>query len=239
MPVAITSVTISELGEAIVYFDATVDIPTMSRGAPWQIDLVTPLAVESCIYDAEVLGGFASAKVWFSPPLSPTCDYTISVLVTDSLGATNTATVNVTAPNVTKPLSDEWYHGVLQAWSRTVSQTIQELSGVPMTLLTRDILPGDDKVFVESTLGFPADGGYFFVGRRRHRYGSTSLPHYPPPDPAKSPACFMDVVADEATTRTVHRKQAVVLDVLAHEAPGGYPYLTAWGVPLVDPNGVF
>jgi hypothetical protein len=239
MPVAITSVAITELGEAIVYFDAAVDVSTMSSGVPYVLAPVTALASPACVYDAEVLGGFASAKLWFAPDLSPTADYTLTVSITDAAGATNTASTAIAAPNVAVPQEDEWYHGVLRAWSSSTGQTLQELGGVPATLLVKDIRPGDDRVFVESTLGFP-DEGFVHVGRRLYRYTS------------RGPACFEGVqhrgpsssarwstsVGTLDIADAVSARQLVSLDVSGALPPGSTAYLARERTPLSDPNGI-
>ena len=119
-----------------------------------------------------------------------------------------------------------------------MSQSVQELSGIPITVLVKDVRPGDDKIFVESTLGFP-DSGFVHVGRLKFRYG------------ARGPACFHDVTfrgpswtraADALQplqlVQTVHARQVVASDVTSSLPAGAYAYLTAEGVPLDDPNGI-
>lgn len=240
MPVAITSVTITELGEAVVYFDSAVDVSTMSSGVPYVVTPTTALASTACVYDAEVLGGFASAKIWFAPELSPTADYTLTITITDSAGVTNTASTSITAPNVAVPQEDEWYHGILRAWSSATGQALQELGGIPATLLVKDIRPGDDRVFVESTLGFP-DAGFIHVGRKLYRYTS------------RGPACFEGVqyrgpsyaarwstsVGTLDLADSVAARQLVSLDVSGALPPESTAYLSRERTPLSDPNGIF
>lgn len=194
MPV-ITGVQITELGEAVVSFDVAVDIDEASTGQIWNLEPVNTNAAASSVYDAEVLPGALLVKVWFSPPLSPDQDYTI----TASPGGVDTSFV-FTTPNLQKELGDEWYHGPLRAITRAAGQVVQELSGRPVTILTQDIAPNDTHLFVESTLGFP-DSGYVLVGDREYAYSS------------KKPSSFRSVSVDEELSLILSARQLAVVNV--------------------------
>ncbi len=192
----ITGVQITELAEAVVSFDAPVDPEEMSSGQNWSLEPNAPITggVDTSIYDAEVLGGFQLVKIWFSPWISPNQDYTVTATVS---GVDTSWTF--TAPNLMKELGPEWYHGALKVISRMCGQMIQEFVGRPETILMKDIRPGDNHVFVESTLGFPKEDGYFFVSEREYRYTG------------KEPCSFRNVRVDEELSwvQTAHQRVTV------------------------------
>jgi hypothetical protein len=209
------------LDKATVTMSATPDSAAVDM---WRVtpNPLTSDAVESSVYHVKRTG--ASVVVYFSPPLSPTANYTIQV--TETTGSTDTtSTHNFTAPSGAKPLAAEWSHGILRAWSRSVTQLVQEFSGVPCTLLTQDIQPAESSIYVESTLGFPLVG-YVWVGDARYRYTS------------RGPTAFHGVTRDDPTVAVEPRRQLVYLDTASVWPVEGTPYLMTTGRKYTDPNGV-
>ena len=207
----ITGLQITELAEAVVSFDAPVDVSQMSSGQFWDMEPVDPGSIHTSIYDAEVLGGFQLVKIWFSPWISPNQDYTITAYP----GGVATS-VTFTAPNLLKELGSEWNHGLLRAISRSAGQLIQEFVGKPETILVKDLMPGDRHIFVESTLGFP-QSGYVLIGDREYKYES------------KKPSSFRYITADETVFVTNTARQRVVVHTAKILPPNGSFHLDASG----------
>jgi len=216
----ISSIVDVGLDKASVVLSATPDSAPVDN---WTAVPVTPLAVASCVYHVKRVG--AACTVYFSPPLSPSCTYTLGVTTTTAT-VPAASVLNFATPATNKPLGAEWTHGLLRAWSRAITQTVGEFSGVPTTVLTQDVQPAETSVFVESTLGFPP-AAYLFIGPDRYRYKS------------RGPACFVSVTRDAGTVYTEPRRQVVALDVYEVWPAGGMRYLTVTGRQYTDPNGVF
>ncbi len=217
----ISSMTNIGLDKATVGLSATPDSAAVDK---WRVypNPASSNAVESSVYHVSRTG--ASVVVYFSPPLSPTADYTIQV--TETTGVTDTtSTHNFAAPSGNKPMATEWTHGILRAWSRSVTQLVQELSGVPCTLLAQDIQPAETSIYVESTLGFPLVG-FLWVGDSRYRYT------------ARGPTAFHGITRDDLAVYAEPRRQVVYLDTASVWPPEATPYLTTQGRKYTDPNGV-
>lgn len=215
----ITGVSDITLTSAVAALSATPDSAPVDK---WRLTPVTAGAVPSDVYFVERTD--ATVDLYFSPALSSSATYTLSVTTTTG-GTPTTSTQNFTAPTQTRSLGAEWSHGVLRAWSRAVTQAIQEFSGVTATMNTQDIRPEESAIYVESTLGFP-ESGHIFVGAARYRYTS------------RGPAAFYGVTRDEPTTRVERRKQVVYLDISSIYPTGGTELLTTFDRPYTDPNGV-
>ena len=69
--------------------------------------------------------------------------------------------------------SPEWSHGMLDALTETFGEAVQRYSGKPQTLVVSNFKNTDTKVYVESTLGFPAKGR-LFIKNRMYSYTSKS-----------------------------------------------------------------
>jgi len=215
----ITGISNITLEKAEVALSASPDSAAVDK---WTLVPVTAGASSSCVYHAKLVG--AACTVYFSPPLSPTATYTLGV--TTTTGSTDTASSqNFAAPNTNRTLGAEWNHGVLRAWSRAVTQVIQEYAGIPATLSTQDLQNTETTLFVESTLGFPTEG-YFYLGSDHYRYQG------------RGDACLTTITRDEDTVYTEPRRQVVYLDISEVWPPEGRRFLTSKGRAYNDPNGV-
>jgi len=69
----------------------------------------------------------------------------------------------------------EFPKGMLEAWTHALGQEMQSVYGEPVTVLTRDLLPGETTALIESGLGWPANPAEpvgVFVGNPRATLGS-------------------------------------------------------------------
>ena len=215
----IATITNIELGRAVVGFASAPDTAAVDN---WRVVPTTAGAVSSDVYHVALVG--TAATVYFSPKLSPSATYTLSTATTTG-GVTTSSSQAFTAPASAKPAAAEWSHGLLRAWSRAISQAVQQFSGVVATISTQDIQPSETSIYVESTLGFPTSG-YLYVGDARYRYTS------------RGDAAFHGVTRDDPTTATERRRQLVYLDTSSVWPAGGVPQLVTVGRRYTDPNGV-
>ena len=230
----ITAVTMTTLTEAVVTFDATIRAdPNLhsygnSTGNKWSIVPGEPLAAPSTIYDVEVKQGLTSAVVWFSPPLSPGRQYSITATQIEMPDTQNviTSTATFTTPAIAQvALGKEWSHGIFRALTRAVAETMQELSGRPATMLLADVAADHKHIFAESTIGFPKTNGHVWVGNTKYFYET------------KQPASFRDIKPVEPAPKTQPGKQPVfcsVSDILAKDSK---QHLTSSAGPVPPGDG--
>ena len=217
----IASVTNITLESATVTLSNTVDSAPVDT---WLLEPSSSFVAPADVYHVQRTG--AVCKVFFSPTLSPDSKYRIYVTTTTG-GTATAANALFQVPSLSKPLGDEWSHGVLRVWTRAVAQAIQEFSGVPSTISTQDLHTHETALYVESTLGFP-DKGYVYLGSERYRYTS------------KGPSSFRGLSMEKSTARlrTLRRRQVVYLDTASVWPPEGTDFLTIVGRDPTDPNGV-
>lgn len=200
----LVSVTIPDLEHAVASFDAPVDPDTVSGGSAWQIAEVAG-AMPVAAIDAVVRAGDQIVDLAIGAAMSAGANYTFSAPGAEAGGVPLPPidyTLTAAAPAVDEP-STEWPHGELRALTRALGETLTELSGVPRTLLVRDLRWDDAAAFVESTLGWPTAAAFWAGGRRVTYTG-------------KSDVSLTGLEIDDSTGDVIPTGEEVVCDVAAY-----------------------
>jgi len=152
---AITGASWTSVSKVTISFDAAVDPSYINRPVHWTIAATAPSPAVS-IYRAKTKTGNLTVDVRVGPNAIPGAEYTISA--TPSAGGATVSVVTTCPANLSVPQSAEWSHGLLRSLTSTFGEASQRFNGHPQTLTISEVSPKDSRIFVESTLGFPASG---------------------------------------------------------------------------------
>ena len=166
---AILSATWISVSTIDIEFDAATDPDYVKRPIRWTIQATAPTQ-QASVYRAKAKTGNLTVTARVGPNAAPGGEYTISAKPSE---AAATVSVVTTCPaNFDVPASKEWSHGLLRSLTSTFGDAAQRYNGHPQTLSIASFWAGDNRLFVESTLGFPPSGVLIFD---KKRYAYTSL----------------------------------------------------------------
>lgn len=163
----LTGIVADTLTTATASFNAAMLPASLNGGQSWT--LTGPAgAMPAVVIGAVVQAGSLLVSLQFGAALSAGQTYTATApgaLTAAGAGLADVdKTVTFAAPMVDEP-GDDLPLGVLEALSQAAGEILQDLAGVPVTRLVRDLVAGDLIAYVETTLNWASAGALWCKGR--------------------------------------------------------------------------
>jgi hypothetical protein len=186
-------------------FDEPMDPATITGAAAWAVTLKTGPGADVEVVDAVPDTGDTEAVITVHPELTAGAEYDIQAVTAeaaDDAAPPVPDTVSHTVSTGLAQTSDEFPHGAFESLTQAIGEEFQVFNGEPRTRLVDNAGPDDDVYFLESTLAWPTEGG-FWAGVFRHTFTG------------RTDGSVTGVVPDQPRLRSISRGTEVVLDVAA------------------------